>query len=143
MVSVGSVEQLESIAVVERKRDEQKVQETRSEGLPHAPRHAAKRYRAEEKYWPTTESPNQSRLNAKFLISPSHALATRNRNTIRVSKTSPRVELGLSFSRQNKFSMPGATTTESKGHVQILDPTSETNEEIDPAVDRDRIRVVR
>jgi DNA-directed RNA polymerase I and III subunit RPAC2 len=38
--------------------------------------------------------------------------------------------------------MPGATATDSKGHVQILDPTSETNEEIDPAVDRDRIRVL-
>lgn len=36
----------------------QKV-ETDSEGLPHAPRHVAKRYRA-GKVWPTNESPNQS-----------------------------------------------------------------------------------
>jgi len=37
--------------------------------------------------------------------------------------------------------MPGAT--EEPTQVPILDPTSENNEEIDPAIDRDRIRVVR
>jgi DNA-directed RNA polymerase I and III subunit RPAC2 len=36
--------------------------------------------------------------------------------------------------------MPGAT--EEKAPVAIVDPTSATNEEIDPTVDRDRIRVV-
>jgi DNA-directed RNA polymerase I and III subunit RPAC2 len=36
--------------------------------------------------------------------------------------------------------MPG--TTQEPTQVPILDPTSETNEEIDPAVDRDRIRVL-
>lgn len=36
--------------------------------------------------------------------------------------------------------MPGATTEQAQ--VQILDPTSATDEEIDPSVDRDRIRVV-
>ncbi|CBY00812.1 predicted protein [Plenodomus lingam JN3] len=36
--------------------------------------------------------------------------------------------------------MPG-TTSEST-EVPILDPTSSSNEEIDPSVDRDRIRVV-
>ncbi|KNG52596.1 cell cycle control protein cwf14 [Stemphylium lycopersici] len=36
--------------------------------------------------------------------------------------------------------MPGATQESTP--VQILDPTSETNEEIDPSVDRDRIRVL-
>jgi hypothetical protein len=40
----------------------------------------------------------------------------------------------------DKVNMPGATEPT---QVQILDPTSEHNEEIDPAVDRDRIRVVR
>ncbi|KAI4612270.1 RNA polymerase subunit AC19 [Alternaria novae-zelandiae] len=36
--------------------------------------------------------------------------------------------------------MPGAT--EEPTQVPILDPTSENNEEIDPAIDRDRIRVL-
>ncbi|CAG5175573.1 uncharacterized protein ALTATR162_LOCUS10603 [Alternaria atra] len=36
--------------------------------------------------------------------------------------------------------MPG--TTQEPTQVPILDPTSENNEEIDPAVDRDRIRVL-
>ncbi|KAH7553037.1 hypothetical protein BM1_08010 [Bipolaris maydis] len=36
--------------------------------------------------------------------------------------------------------MPGAT--KDSAPVQIVDPTSETGEEIDPAVDRDRIRVL-
>ncbi|KAF2031355.1 RBP11-like subunits of RNA polymerase [Setomelanomma holmii] len=36
--------------------------------------------------------------------------------------------------------MPG--TTEEKAPVPIVDPTSATEEEIDPAVDRDRIRVL-
>lgn len=36
----------------------QKV-EADAEGLPHAPRHGAKQYRA-GKVWPTNESPNQS-----------------------------------------------------------------------------------
>ncbi|KAF1851190.1 RBP11-like subunits of RNA polymerase [Cucurbitaria berberidis CBS 394.84] len=36
--------------------------------------------------------------------------------------------------------MPGATPEQAQ--VQILDPTSATDEEIDPAVDRDRIRVL-
>lgn len=35
--------------------------------------------------------------------------------------------------------MPGATDDKT---IPILDPTSETGEEIDPSVDRDRIRVV-
>jgi hypothetical protein len=37
--------------------------------------------------------------------------------------------------------MPG--TLEEKAPLPIIDPTSATEEEIDPAVDRDRIRVVR
>jgi DNA-directed RNA polymerase I and III subunit RPAC2 len=37
--------------------------------------------------------------------------------------------------------MPGAT--EDNAPVAIVDPTSATGEEIDPSVDRDRIRVVR
>jgi DNA-directed RNA polymerase I and III subunit RPAC2 len=37
--------------------------------------------------------------------------------------------------------MPG--TTEEKAPVPIVDPTTATEEEIDPAIDRDRIRVVR
>jgi DNA-directed RNA polymerase I and III subunit RPAC2 len=37
--------------------------------------------------------------------------------------------------------MPGAT--EENAPVAIVDPTSATGEEIDPSVDRDRIRVVR
>ncbi|CAN9396443.1 unnamed protein product [Alternaria alternata] len=36
--------------------------------------------------------------------------------------------------------MPG--TTQEPTQVPIIDPTSENNEEIDPAVDRDRIRVL-
>jgi DNA-directed RNA polymerase I and III subunit RPAC2 len=36
--------------------------------------------------------------------------------------------------------MPGAT--EEKAALPIVDPTSATEEEIDPSVDRDRIRVV-
>jgi DNA-directed RNA polymerase I and III subunit RPAC2 len=36
--------------------------------------------------------------------------------------------------------MPG--TTEEKAPVAIVDPTSATEEEIDPSIDRDRIRVV-
>lgn len=36
--------------------------------------------------------------------------------------------------------MPGAT--QGQAPVQILDPTSATDEEIDPSVDRDRIRVL-
>ncbi|KAH7074534.1 DNA-directed RNA polymerase [Paraphoma chrysanthemicola] len=36
--------------------------------------------------------------------------------------------------------MPG--TTEEKAPVPIVDPSSSTGEEIDPAVDRDRIRVL-
>ncbi|KAG9196378.1 hypothetical protein G6011_01499 [Alternaria panax] len=36
--------------------------------------------------------------------------------------------------------MPGATQEPTQ--IPILDPTSENNEEIDPAVDRDRIRVL-
>ncbi|KAL1793316.1 hypothetical protein ACET3X_008298 [Alternaria dauci] len=36
--------------------------------------------------------------------------------------------------------MPG--TTQEPTQVPIIDPTSEDNEEIDPAVDRDRIRVL-
>jgi len=36
--------------------------------------------------------------------------------------------------------MPG--TTEEKAALPIVDPTSATGEEIDPSVDRDRIRVV-
>jgi len=36
--------------------------------------------------------------------------------------------------------MPGAT--EEPTQVPILDPSSENNEEIDPAIDRDRIRVL-
>ena len=37
--------------------------------------------------------------------------------------------------------MPGAT--QEQAQAPIVDPTSATEEEIDPAVDRDRIRVVR
>lgn len=37
--------------------------------------------------------------------------------------------------------MPG--TNEENALVAIVDPTSATGEEIDPSVDRDRIRVVR
>jgi len=36
--------------------------------------------------------------------------------------------------------MPGAT--QEQAPVHIVDPTSATDEEIDPSVDRDRIRVV-
>jgi hypothetical protein len=42
--------------------------------------------------------------------------------------------------RANIVKMPG--TTEEKAPLPIVDPTSATEEEIDPAVDRDRIRVV-
>jgi DNA-directed RNA polymerase I and III subunit RPAC2 len=37
--------------------------------------------------------------------------------------------------------MPGAT--EDTVSMTIVDPTSATEEEIDPSIDRDRIRVVR
>lgn len=44
------------------------------------------------------------------------------------------------YQNQPQTIMPGAT--KDSAPVQIVDPTSETGEEIDPAVDRDRIRVV-
>jgi len=44
-------------SMVDGKVEGQKV-EADAEGLPHAPRHGAKQYRA-GKVWPTNESPNQ------------------------------------------------------------------------------------
>jgi hypothetical protein len=111
----------------------QKV-EADSEGLPHAPRHAAKRYRA-EKVWPTNGSPKQSPPTQNFEIAKPHLKYKIN---IRIQQLSAQ---SLSYYQSAvKPKMPG--TTQEPTQVPILDPTSETNEEIDPAVDRDRIRVV-
>lgn len=101
----------------------------------------AKQYRAEKKFWPTNASPNQSpRSPQNFIdiakVAP-HLKSPLRRNIIHV----PAASLSHANRQEQQATvMPGATQETTP--VQILDPTSETNEEIDPAVDRDRIRVV-
>lgn len=85
----------------------------------------------------------RTKVRPKILISQSHVSNTGSsfrRSHINALSLN-RHRLFINLRARNKAKMPGAT--EEPTQVPILDPTSENNEEIDPAIDRDRIRVVR